>query len=357
MRRLHGSIVKLGKDRWRVFATIRDDDGRKSRPSMVVAGTRSDAEDALERLLGNDGMKRDRRFSEIVKLYLADAEKRVKDGKMAESTLEGYGKKLSKSIVPRLGRSMASDITPARIGRFLDGLEADAPGTWRVLRVVLNWAYRNGYMAERVCDRVEPIRQRTGVVEAEDVYSADEVAAILAHPMDTRLKTAVVLALSCGLRRGEICGLVWGDYDGRFIDVRRSWGKDTPKTPNSAARLMVPQWACDWLDPLRGDEDALVVGMEPGHVTDQWRRLWYDWAHRLRDDAPDIRYIPFKNLRHTSLSMVYEATGDIKAASKRGRHASTYITERFYVRTTDAVDARCADALDDALGKGFAVSR
>jgi len=96
--------------------------------------------------------------------------------------------------------------------------------------------------------------------------------------------------------------------------------------------------------------------MEPNHVTEAWRRLWYDWAHRLRGDAPTVRYIPFKNLRHTSLSMVYEATGDIKAASKRGRHASVYITERFYVRASDEVDRRCADALDAALD-GLEVSR
>lgn len=355
MRRLRGSIVKLGKDRWRVFATIRDEYGNVMRPNMVVEGTRGDAEDALEHLLGGDGLKRDRLFSEIVKLYLADADKRVESGKMAESTLDGYRRKLTRSILPALGRVMASDISPARVKRFLDGLEADAPGTWRVLRVVLNWSYREGYISEKVTDRIEPVRQRTGSVASDEVYTADEVAAILAHPMETRLKTAVVLALSCGLRRGEICALTWNDYDGRSIHVSRAWGKDVPKTPNSVATLIVPKWARDYLEPLRGD--GLIVGMAPDHVTDQWRRVWFDWAHRLRDDAPEIRYIPFKNLRHTSLSLVYEATHDIKATSRRGRHASTYITERYYVRVSDAVDARCASALDETMGDGFAVSR
>ena len=354
MRRLHGSIQRKGHDRWRVFATVRDDEGHPRRLSATVSGTRTDAEAELERLLGTDGMRRDRRFSEVVSLYLADAGRRVSAGTMAESTLAGYRQKLSRSVLPALGRSMASEVTPARVQRFLGSLDSDAPGTWRVLRVVLNWAYRNGYMAERVSDRVEGVRQRTGAVDASGVYSPADVAAILSHPMGTGLKTAVVIALSCGLRRGEICALEWGDYDGEMIHVSRAWGKDCPKTPGSVARLIVPRWARDYLDPLRSE--GPMVGMAPNAVTEAWRRLWFTWDHRLRDDAPEVRYIPFKNLRHTSLSMVYEATGDIKAASRRGRHASVYITERFYVRASDAVDRRCADALDDVMG-GFSVSR
>lgn len=348
MRRLRGSIVKLGPNRWRVFATVRDDDGTAHRPSETVQGTREDAEDALERLLGRDGMKRDRRFSRVVGLYLEAAESRVEEGTMARSTLDGYRGKLERSVVPGLGGAMCSELTPGRVQRFLDSLGRDRPGTWRVLRVVLNWAYRNGYIAERVADHVEPVRQRTGVVRAEDVYTAEEAAAILAWPMGDPLKAAVVIALSCGLRRGEICALEWGDYDGRSISVRRSWGKETPKTPGSAATLMVPGWARDYLDARAGE--GAIVGLSPDNLTGAWRSLWFTWDHRPRDGAPPVRYIPFKNLRHTSLSLVYEGTGDIKAASRRGRHASVYITERYYVRASDAVDARCADALDDALG-------
>ena len=355
MRRLRGSIQKLGKDRWRVFATVRDDEGHPRKLTATVAGSRMDAEAELERLLGTEGMRRDRPFSEVVALYLAEAQRRVEDGTMAESTLNGYRQKATRSILPALGRVMVSEVTPARVQRFLGALRSDAAGTWRVLRTILNWAHRNGYVAERVCDRVEPVRQRTGAVGADEVYTADEAAAILSHSMEPALKTAVVIALSCGLRRGEICALTWDDYDGETIFVRRSWGKETPKTPNSVARLIVPQWARDYLDPLRGD--GLMVGLEPNHVTEAWRRLWFTWNHAERDGAPPVRYIPFKNLRHTSLTMVYEATHDIKATSRRGRHASTYITERFYVRASDAVDRRCADALDEAMGAGFTVSR
>ena len=356
MRRLRGSIQRLGPDRWRVFATIHDEEGTPHRPSRTVQGTRADAERVLESMLESDGARADRRFSEVVEAYLAHARARVETGRMAESTLRGYEAKLERSIVPALGRLMASQVTSARVQSFLDSLRSDAPGTFRVLRVVLNWAYRNRYVPERVMDHVEPVRQKTGAVPSDGVYTPDEVMALLDCPMPVGVKTAVVLALSCGLRRGEICALTWNDYDGRCISITRAWGKDAPKTPGSAARLIVPKWAREMLDPLRG-EGCMVVGersgegMEPDRLTRQWRRLWFDDRGRLRDDAPPVRYLPLKNLRHTSLSMVYEATGDIKAASKRGRPASVYVTERFYVRASDAVDERCADALDEVMGR------
>ena len=66
MRRLRGSIQKLGKDRWRVFATVRDDEGHPRKLTATVAGSRMDAEAELERLLGTEGMRRDRPFSEVV---------------------------------------------------------------------------------------------------------------------------------------------------------------------------------------------------------------------------------------------------------------------------------------------------
>ena len=355
MRRLRGSVQKVGRDRWRVFATVHDDTGAARRVSKTVDGSRGDAERVLESMLEMDGMRADRRFSEVVDAYLDHAQARVDAGTMAASTLDGYRRKLTRSILPGLGRRMVSEVTPPVVERFMASQRKDAPGTWRVLRVVLNWAHRNRYMAERVSDYVAPIRQETGVVGPGDVYSADEVAAILDHQMDGRLKTAVVIALSCGLRRGEICGLEWSDYDGETIFVRRAWGKDVPKTRTSIARLVVPAWARDWLDPIRAD--GHIVGLSPDQVTEAWRRLWFTWSHDPRPDAPPVRYIPFKNLRHTSLSMVYNETGDIKATSKRGRHASVYITERFYVRESEAVDRRCADALDAAMGEGFRVSR
>lgn len=360
MRRLRGSIKRLSRDRWRVWATVHDEEGIARRVSKTVEGTRADAEAALDRLLERDGLHPDCRMSDAIDAWLAHCAARVADGTLAESTLEGYRQKVEHRIRPELGRTACRELSVAQLNRFIDSLESDKRGTFAVLRQVLNWSYRNGFLSDELARRMEPVPTPKPSVGPSDVYSAEECTAILNHPMPDALKTAVVLALSCGLRRGEICGLEWRDYDGERIEIRRAWGKDRPKTEASAAALTVPQWARDWLDPRRGEPSEKVVGLEPDRVTYGWKGVFLErrfkpYSANMRDDAP-ARYLPFKNLRHTNLTMIYESTGDIKLASRRGRHTTSAITERFYVRPSESVDRRAADALDGVFGGDFAVS-
>ena len=360
MRRLKGSIQKLGPNRWRVFATVKDERGVSRRVSKTVEGSRSDAERELEKLSGQDGTRADRPFGEVLDLYLEHCESRVKANTMARSTLDGYRAKVEHCMRDELGRVKCSELSVARLNRFIDSLEKDRRGTFAVLRGVLNWAFRNGFIATELSRRMEAVPQGNPSVGPDEVYTADECAAILNHPMPDDLKTAVVIALSCGLRRGEICGLLWDDYDGERIEIRRAWGKDVPKTEASAAALIVPDWAREWLDPRRDYDDARIVALDPDELTYAWKgvflkRRWKPYDAELRSDAP-ARYLPFKNLRHTNLTLVYEATGDIKLASRRGRHTTSAITERFYVRPSKSLDQKAADALDEAFGAGFRVS-
>lgn len=344
MRRLKGSIQKHGK-RWRVFATLHDAEGNPRRVSRVVDGTRADAERELARMLGAD-WTHDATVADLLDAYLSHAGARVGAGEMAQSTYDGYVSKIERSIRPGLGWVPCPELTSARVNTFMDGLKRDRSGVWRVLRLVIRWGIRNGYVASDALSRAQPVKSPPPKVRKEEIYDAAECEALLNMEMPAKLKTAVVLALSCGLRRGEICGLVWGDLDGEYLAIRRAWGKDRPKSEASDDDLLVPQWALDYLEPLRGDDSEPIVGLEPDSLTRLWRRQWFDDKGRLKPSAPALKYIPLKNLRHTSLSLVYELTEDIKAASRRGRHSSVTITERFYVRPGRATDQRVADALD-----------
>lgn len=346
MRRLKGSIVKVGKDRWRLFATVRDLEGNPHRLTQTVSGTRADAERILATMTGDDAAHPSATVGQMLDGYLLHAEARERAGEMAGSTLHGYRAKVERWIRPELGRLRCIDLTSSRINAFLDGLECDRSGVWRVLRLVVRWGIRNGYMASDALSRVEPVKSPPPKVRREDIYTAQECAALLSHPMEGKVKTAVVLALSCGLRRGEICGLTWDDYDGETVEIRRAWGKDRPKTEASESALIVPTWARDYLDRRRGGGSDPIVGLEPDSLTRAWHRLWFHDSGRPMPDAPPVKYIPLKNLRHTSLSLVYESTRDIKAASRRGRHSSVSITERFYVRPGRSTDQLSADALD-----------
>lgn len=81
------------------------------------------------------------------------------------------------------------------------------------------------------------------------VWSAENVTTFLRHVEGDRLAALSVVAASTGLRRGELCGLRWGDasYDPPRLSVRRSrvqYGTTVvdkgPKTAKSARTLPLP---------------------------------------------------------------------------------------------------------------------
>ena len=351
MRRYKGHIEPY-KGGWRVFATIHDAYGRSRRLTKVVRGSRREAERVLARLLDEEGRAPDERFSEVLSAYLEHAQARVRNGSMSPTTYRGYESNVRVHIEPALGAYRMKDLTPVRVNSFLDGLETSRASVYRTLRLVLRWAFRQGLADTDVMARVEPMEQPAPHVGEADVYSAEEVAAILTSPkIEGPFKTAVVIALSCGLRRGEICALDWEDYDGERLSVTKTYGRDRPKTASSRASVEVPGFAREHLGSIRQETGPIVTNMtndgrmRPDTLSHLWEDLW---------NGPDpigVKKLPFKNLRHTSLTLVYAETGDIMAAKERGRHSSVTITDKYYVRAARKADEKAAAAIDEAIGK------
>jgi integrase len=104
--------------------------------------------------------------------------------------------------------------------------------------------------------------------EAEDqprekgVLTPGEAAALTQAPMkDPRTRLAVLLGLLCGLRRGEVRGLLWSDIGEGLITIRHNWidaeGMKAPKCKGGAVRentrlVPAPAVVKTLLETLRG---------------------------------------------------------------------------------------------------------
>ena len=342
MRRAQGSISRHG-DGWRVFATIHDGMGGTRRVSRVVRGNRRAAERALAELLKDDyRTERPRTFSEVCDEYLADCDRRVKRGELRAHTVSDYRKYVELHIRPALGR--CTDPSPHQVRRLLDRLDRGRHPVHATLRQICNFGERRGLMASNPMRRVEapPAPRLAG---REDVYTADEVAAILGG-LDSEpewFRRAVAIAIGCGLRRGEICGLDGSDFDGSRLSVTKAYGKDAPKTENGIRTVSVPPSIMPLLGSVSPSKPLIEIDgvrVRPDTVTHRWRRF---------TASRGLRYLPFKNLRHTSLTMAYEATGDIYAVSRRAGHAGIAITTRYYARPDQRIDDAVADAMSRSM--------
>jgi integrase len=108
-----------------------------------------------------------------------------------------------------------------------------------------------------ILDGINPMMDtsipRTSEPEDTHAYSLSEVTrmlSVLAEP----IRTIVLTAALTGLRKGEIRGLAWADFDGKALSVRRSVWNSTvnePKTNRSKAPIPVMRQLGEALDTYR----------------------------------------------------------------------------------------------------------
>lgn len=75
------------------------------------------------------------------------------------------------------------------------------------------------------------------------------------------------------------------------------------------------------------------------------------YAEELKTLPEGVPRITLKNLRHSSLTLAYDESGDLLAVSRRAGHSSTTITARYYVRPQSDRDREVADMMDKKLSE------
>lgn len=160
----------------------------------------------------------------------------------AAKTAATYADIVRLHLVPGIGHHPLAKLTPQHVAALLKaktdvGLSPRTVHHLRaVLRAALNQAMRWGLVSRNVAALVESPRQQRGDVRP---LNPAEARALLAAVEGDRLACLFRLALTLGLRQGEVLGLSWSDIDldGRTLRVRhalqRVGGKRTLKEPKS----------------------------------------------------------------------------------------------------------------------------
>lgn len=179
----------------------------------------------------------------------------------------------------------------------------------------------------------------------------------------------VRLLLYSGIRRGELCGLEWGDVDfeKRILSIRRSaqylpdrgvYLKET-KTASSDRAIKLPESVFELLKRYRAWQAA-----ERLKLGERWAdcgRVFTTWdGHAMHPDSCTGWFCEFvkrhglppvsiHSLRHTNVTLMLMAGVPLRAVSKRAGHASMTTTSVIYAHAIQPMDEVSSDAIEDIL--------
>jgi len=161
---------------------------------------------------------------------------------------------LSKAILKKWLIWLASRKTQRRkkSGELIEGNTLSSRRANSVLqsvRVAIRWAVDN---EEIPSDPFRKLGEVTEIIREKGVLTLEERNKLITSPYtDHRIRLVMLLGSLCGLRRGEMRGLQWGDISSGIINVQHNYqDKEGLKLPkyNSVRKVPVPEAVQKMLD-------------------------------------------------------------------------------------------------------------
>ena len=183
---------------------------------------------------------------------------------------------------------------------------------------------------------------------------------------DIRYKTASLILILTGMRRGELCGLEWPDIDfdegtitiARSVTTVRGFGivEKDPKTESSKREISISEKLLSvlveyrsWYDKYKEDmgdrwkgEGKLFISEEGGQI---YPGTIDNWVHKICEEA-GLPHRTVHSLRHTNITMQIAAGIPLVTVSGRAGHARTSTTTDIYSHFLKSSDKTAAEKLE-----------
>lgn len=269
--------------------------------------------------------------------------------KQSVSTLAMTDSLINVHIIPVLGGASMEGLTVDDVEAFMDArVDTLSKSTLGKLRAILAKSYDFGIRREytqRNPARIAEMPAAARVTREGRALNPDEVRRLLKVADEHRLGAWVVVALTLGLRPGEVSGLTWGAIDyGRYtVTVYQSLGVSDDKpalkeTKTGGVRtLQMPDLAATALTKHRGlyNAEKQLAGDWP----EEWGDLVFVSSYgkpldrtgtrkmigKMAADAGTEGNVTSYDLRHTATTLLSDSTSAEKLADLLGHKDTTMV--------------------------------
>lgn len=376
-----GHIRQRGKGSWEIKFDLGRDPLTVKRITKYksVRGTKRDAQRELRQQLTAVDTGQ---FTDPGKLTLGEylmwwLDNEAKNN-TAPKTLQVYRYMADKHIIPALGACPLSQLRPLHITEYynkklqvgrVDGKGGLSPQSIHHHDRLLNVALKRARVLNLIPrNPVEDVSRPTVPDREIQTLNDRQVATLLTAIEGTQLYEPVFLALTTGLRRGEILGLRWGDLDlsRGTVTVQQSLEQTkaglrfkSPKTRKGRRTVTLPGIAVAVLQEHRRrqaeEHMALGLGKPKTVFTDveggPWPpdKLSRQFGNLVRKAG--IGPTTFHGLRHTHLTNLLREGVHPKVASERAGHSSVATTLDLYSHAAENLQREAAEKVDMAMRK------
>jgi integrase len=384
---MRGSIRRRYEGSWSLildlgYQTDQQTGLRKRKQKWVTfRGTRKQADAHLNELIrsANRG-----EFVEKSKLTVAEwftewLEKAIKPPAKRPSTYRVYQHVLKNKVTPAIGSIRLQELKAADIKRYYTDAKVSSSTLAQhhaIIHSALKAAVLEGLVSRNVASIVigKPQWNRNHEDIAKNVWDVDEARRFLVAAKAAGVQPAAMyaLALDSGVRKGELCGLQWGDVDldegtitiirqltktGRqpeFGPVKNGVPRTIDLAPETVALLREHKrsqaelkmrnrvaylgivFAKEWGD-LHGREDSLGLPLQSNNMGQR------EFARILK--SSNVKRITIHGLRHTNATLLLKAGVPPQVVQQRLGHKRIEITLGIYAHVLPSMQQDAARRL------------
>lgn len=344
--------------------------GKRRRHYKTVKGSKKSAEAAMRKMITeveNGGiavastMRLEDWLKQWLSMYLPNIE---------ATTRVSYEEKVRNYIIPAMGKMALKSLKTENVQSWVNSMSARglSPKTIRNAFNNLNAALKKACVLRMIpynpCEGVElPKLQKYQA----SIYTTPDIHKALTAAAGTDMYVPVMLALTVGLRRGELLALRWEhvDFDASVIHVRDNMvkgedGKPIIKAPKSKSGLRDISVGKNIIAALAAakaeyDKNRTKPGFhdngfvvcktdgnpyKPDSMTQKWDRFM---------KAKNLSHIRLHDLRHSCATAMVEAGVDLKTVQQVMGHSDISVTMNIYTHCTPAMSRKAADTMDKTL--------
>jgi len=247
-------------------------------------------------------------------------------------------------LIPYFGKALLQNIRPIDVQTFYNekcaGLSMSMVNKIKIcLNAIFETAVNNDLLIKSPSRGIQPPAGKPPA--AKRTYTKKQAYRVKQYAYHHPYGLEIILLLELGLRRSELLGLRWDDFDlyKRTVSISRSVYSDsgktyigTPKTKTSIRTLPISTALAGYLSANFGEGYLFPNNKQLPRDPENWdARRFKTFMKDLHYEKPDIPILNPHELRHTCGTLLYQKSHDIRAVSRFLGHATIDITSSIYV--------------------------